>query len=83
MSRLDVQSGGLIDLDSKGLQGGYNGSVFGGVGETYNELDEIVSGAATDSGAMPDLLSSMASAEMGIANSKPSSNWYSARRSRS
>ncbi|MBK6899891.1 MAG: hypothetical protein IPH09_11690 [bacterium] len=42
---LDVQSGGLIDLNSKGLRGGNNGSLFGLNGEAYNTSGAIVSGA--------------------------------------
>jgi hypothetical protein len=34
---------GKIDLISKGLKGGYNGSVFGGNGETFNNSGTIIS----------------------------------------
>jgi len=40
---LDVQAGGLIDLNSKGLHGGNNGSAFGYVGETFDANEAIIS----------------------------------------
>ncbi|MGE5692654.1 MAG: hypothetical protein ACM3YF_02630, partial [Candidatus Zixiibacteriota bacterium] len=46
LGTLDVRAGGLIDLNSRGLLGGDNGSVFGPNGETFNNADAIVSGAA-------------------------------------
>jgi hypothetical protein len=42
---LNVQAGGLIDLNAKGLRGGYPGSPFGVAGETYDASDNIVAGA--------------------------------------
>jgi hypothetical protein len=42
---LDIQSGGAIDLDERGLRGGGNGSVFGATGEAYDDMGTIVLGA--------------------------------------
>jgi len=42
---LDVQAGGWIDVLSKGLRGGHNGSAFGSRGETFDTSDQIVAGA--------------------------------------
>jgi hypothetical protein len=42
---IDVKSGGLIDVDGKGLLGGRNGSAFGSNGEAFNSTNLIVSGA--------------------------------------
>ena len=44
-SILDVQSGGLIDVNAKGLRGGSSGSAFGIRGETYSSAGVIVAGA--------------------------------------
>jgi hypothetical protein len=44
---LDVQSGGLVDLNGRGLLGGNAGSVGGTNGETYNASDMVVSGAGS------------------------------------
>ena len=43
---LDVQSGGLIDLNEKGLRGGLGGSAFGTAGEAYDPgCTAIIAGA--------------------------------------
>ncbi|GEM_PF-5200740 len=41
--KLDVQTGGIIDLRGKGLRGGRNGSAFGTHGETYDASNVIIS----------------------------------------
>ncbi len=43
---LNLRAGGLIDLNAKGLRGGYNGSTFGSSGETFDSSDVVVAGAA-------------------------------------
>ena len=47
---LDVQSGGLIDVNAKGLRGGSNGSAFGGSGETFDANDVVVAGSGGEAG---------------------------------
>jgi hypothetical protein len=42
---LNVRTGGLIDVNAKGLRGGQNGSVFGVDGEAYDAGGQIVVGA--------------------------------------
>ena len=40
---LEIKAGGKIDVSTKGLRGGNNGSLFGFNGETFDENDNIVS----------------------------------------
>jgi hypothetical protein len=47
---LDVQTGGLIDVNAKGLRGASNGSVFGASGEAYDASgSSVVSGSSFNS----------------------------------
>src|SRR6266536_2790580 len=49
---LDVQAGGLIDVDVKGLRGGGAGSAFGVSGEAFDPTTgAIISGAVGGSGS--------------------------------
>ncbi|MCP4411300.1 MAG: hypothetical protein GY808_01820, partial [Gammaproteobacteria bacterium] len=46
LGTLDINSGGFIDLNEKGLRGGNNNSAFSSSGETFDSLGNIVSGAS-------------------------------------
>jgi len=45
LDKLDIKTGGAIDVGGKGLLGGHPVGVTGSPGETYNENDSIVDGA--------------------------------------
>jgi len=47
----EIQPGGFVNVDGKGLRGGGNGSLFDPAGETYDATDEIVAGAGGSTGA--------------------------------
>ncbi|MBI3195588.1 MAG: hypothetical protein HYZ34_14145, partial [Ignavibacteriae bacterium] len=42
---LEVKLGGSINVSGKGLRGGLNGSAYGGIGETYDSLNNVVAGS--------------------------------------
>ncbi|MDI6766578.1 MAG: hypothetical protein QME52_07125, partial [Bacteroidota bacterium] len=44
---LEIKSGGMIDVNGKGLLGGRPGGLFGKSGETYGSGDTIVAGAGS------------------------------------
>lgn len=47
---LEVQAGGAVNTDGRGLKGGSNGSIFGTIGEAYDVNGNIVAGSSQQFG---------------------------------